>query len=221
MKFVKVQGNEKVYSMFGGSYLHKESVTLLVAVKDDKKLQEGKTIGMYDIICGYVLSGVLKRSNHGELLTSVFSLEIKELSEPTPEEIKVFNDCLNEHNLTIKRDKWYSYGDWHEDERLFYLNKDNMRLIINGELVLFSDLNKFENGVNIVLSGDNGYSHCWSETADANALFKFLNDNLFNVDKWNGLALRDDLWGWKTNNNSELIIKTTTKSFHESQVSFS
>lgn len=157
--------------------------------------------------------------NCNEIAT--FDIIVKEWSIATQVEKRQVEDFLRQNNLVYETRKCLGnniHGDYVNNvEGYFYISKEKLKVIIDGKEFNFQNLPNFEEGTNVVLSGDNGYSHWWSETISANRIVNYIHV-LFD-ERNNGLARFGEHCGWEHDRCGALIVRTTKNCIRNSVVS--
>ena len=99
-------------------------------------------------------------------------------------------------------------------EGLYWKSKDEFPIVLDEKVIKYKDLDKCEHGEHIVISGDNGYSHYWSDSADFSKV-KEIIDKIFSEEVKSNCAFHNarvlgdcELYGYHFNEFGALKIKT-------------
>lgn len=230
-----IKGKEIKHSMYFGSCKGKE-IELVVVLSDFEQ--------QHFVERNVAKSGVRVTPsvdvNSGELTLYTTFVLVSEYRVATEKEIELFNTKLAEKNLvyeTRKYKKLYfpfdraKYMNEEDFATTYYKDKDNFRIVLGDKVVTYKELKEtqFADDDKIVLSGDNGYSHCWASTIKANDVFKFI-EVLFAVPTLEttridscrqSVAFCNELWGYNFNQYGELVLRVTKENVQYSEVSFS
>lgn len=152
------------------------------------------------------------------LTNGVFSLSgqkimVNGIAECTQEEIARLNAELDAHGMYWgEKEITFSYGTKIVDG-LYWKSKDEFPIVLDGKQIKYKDLNKCEHGEHIVISGDNGYSHYWSDSTDFSKVREIV-DKMFSEDIvsnafYHGRVITTwELYGYHFNEFGALKINT-------------
>ena len=171
---------------------------------------------------------------NGNFTLSTQVVDVTEFREMTQAEILQFNQTLEAHNMhygTIQVERRYTpflaepYTVTKELNVLLYKDKGLLEIVINGERQYYKDLDVSAlKGKYIVLQGDNGYSHYWSDGISAEKLVDFV-ERMFQPFKGNNYAFGmgkvhfGDYQGWHFIDGVLIVRMIDEKPKRESVVS--
>lgn len=231
-----IKGKMISHSMYFGSSLKDKEIEVIGSITDF----QFEHYAEYNVPNkGISISPFINMDNDKLSLFNEYML-ISEYRPATKFEIKYFDSVLASYNLVFEYRDWvnvcYPYNrdkfEKHADVlNVYYKDKDNMQIVIGGETITYKQLKKieFNNDDKIVLRGDNGYSHCWADTINADKVFGFI-ENLFKIPSVNNdyktnnislqaLAKKGEFWGYQFTDKGQLKLNLTKKDIHFSEVS--
>lgn len=231
MEFIKMKGDGLYSSMWSKGYQEtNEKLEVIILVYKESGLLNTK---LHEPLASMHTSSLPKLVN-GRFTTRGVCMRPREITKCTQDEIATLQNELKKHNLsygTIRIKQKYCGGVSEiEYKTLMYLNKEKFNIVLNGEKITYADLKKRENlDGYVTLSGDNGYSHCWSQSTEIERVFTFI-EKLFAVKEFvsigeifgNNRAFNQEMQGWKFDENCALVLSTTKRQITPiSEVSFS
>lgn len=159
--------------------------------------------------------------SHGtpNITNGVFSLAsqrimVKSIADCTPEEIERLNTELDTRGMYWgEKEITFSYGT-KIVEGLYWKSKDEFPIVLDEKVIKYKDLDKCEHGEHIVISGDNGYSHYWSDSVDFSKVKEIIN-KMFSEEVKSGCAFHNarvladcELYGYHFDEFGALKINT-------------
>lgn len=148
----------------------------------------------------------------------------------TKKEERMYDKVLREKNLVFEERVlerlWVGGTIFEKKLGLFYINKDDFVIRIGDKVNTYKELKekKFCEDDNIVLSGDDGFSHVWESTTKANDVFAFV-ERLFGEPTFSfsnqARAHFGEHCGFNFNKCGELVLRVTKNKYSFSEVSFS
>lgn len=227
--YIKVIGNESYFQRCwkGGD------------IRTDKRIE------MIHIASDYAIKNILKagevyRSHHNEkhpkLVNGQFTLKgyqilVDDICPCTDSEIEMLNNEMSKHNMYWGNVSFQQYDVWGNPftertsyDTLLWKDKENFPIVLNGKKITYKQLSEIEHGDYITLSGDNGYSHCWAESADFSKVFEIVekifrkeDDFTFAEKKRGGFAFAfnkvnfGNIYGYNFDEFGALVVRTTNK----------
>lgn len=126
---------------------------------------------------------------NGKLSLRPMTVLIKEITNATREEEDNLNKEMDAHNMCIGEYTFEQYTMSGKRTKtligLIHKRKDDVHVLINGERVPLCDAGKRLHGKYVLIQGDNGYSHWWSDSVSGDAVSEMLN-------KWFDSSLGDN-----------------------------
>ena len=172
--------------------------------------------------------GVTLDTSDNTLNVFGFRVMVETWLAATPSDTRLFNETLKKNNLKLETRKithHLLFGDKEEERTtLWYISKDDFRLTLNGQEMTYKELQGYKpkEDEKVILHGDNGYSHVWSETFPFSEVFGHI-DQQFSNDSKDGrsgaIPYRSEMYGWETDNLGRLVVRTSVKEIRYSEVS--
>jgi hypothetical protein len=231
MEFIKMKGDGLYSSMWSKGYQEtNEKLEVIIMVHKDSLISN---IKLHEPLASMYTSALPKLVN-GRFTTRGVCMRPREITKCSQDEIAKLQNEMKKRNLSYGtlyvKEKWCGEVREKKYETLKYLDKEKFNIVLNGEKITYADLKKRENlDGYVTLSGDNGYSHCWSRSTEIDKVFAFI-EKLFAVKEFVRVgeifgfnrAFNQEMEGWKFDENCALVLSTTKKEITPtSEVSFS
>ena len=221
MVYIKIIGSEYYFDpCWGRGYVRTNKQCEVIALMSE---QSSEYIKLGE---PYQLNGKLALVN-GEFSIGCAYLFADTISTCSEEEIEKLDREIDKHNMCIGTIKHKRYapikGEFWECEYddILWKDKDLFPINLNGKLITYKELREMRSQDDyIVLQGDNGYSHCWSESVEFNKVFdvierifqeEFTNDEIIKGKNDSFSYKRvsyGERCGWRFGTHGELIIKS-------------